>query len=52
MRVLLIVIDEFSVEISVSALGGTLITVCACSLLQSSLLGHVLVVSGDLLSLP
>ena len=40
--------DEFSVEISVSALGGTLITVCACSLLQPSLLlGHVLVVSGD-----
>ena len=31
-----------------SALGGTLITVCACSLLQPSLLlGHVLVVSGD-----
>ena len=48
MRVLLIVMDDFSVEISVSALGGTLITVCACSLLQPSLLlGHVLVVSGD-----
>ena len=31
-----------------SALGGTLITVCACSLLQPSLLlGHVLIVSGD-----
>ena len=31
-----------------SALGGTLIIVCACSLLQPSLLlGHVLVVSGD-----
>ena len=31
-----------------SALGGTLITVCACSLLQPSLLlGHVLVASGD-----
>ena len=27
-----------TVEISVSALGGTLITVCACSLLQPSLL--------------
>ena len=47
MRVLQIVIDEYSVEISVSALGGTLITVCACSLLQPSLLlGHVLVGSG------
>ena len=43
-----VVIDEFSVEISVSALGGALITVCACSLLQPSLLlGHVLIVSGD-----
>ena len=42
-----IVINKFSVEISVSTLGGTLITVCACSLLQPSLLlGHVLV-SGD-----
>ena len=30
-----------------SALGGTLITVCACSLLQPSLLGYVLIVSGD-----
>ena len=31
-----------------STLGGTLLTVCACSLLQPSLcLGHVLVVSGD-----
>ena len=31
-----------------SALGGTLITVCTCSLLQPSLLlGHVLIVSGD-----
>ena len=31
-----------------SALGGILITVCACLLLQPSLLlGHVLVVSGD-----
>ena len=31
-----------------SALGGTLITVCACSLLQPSLLlRHVLIVSGD-----
>ena len=31
-----------------SALGGTLITVCVCSLLQPSLLlGHVLIVSGD-----
>ena len=31
-----------------SALGGTLITVCACSLLQPTLmLGHVLIVSGD-----
>ena len=44
-----VVIDEFSVEISVSALGGTLISVCTCSLLQPSLLlGHVLaLVSGD-----
>ena len=43
-----LVINKFSVEISVSALGGTLITVCACSLLQPSLLlGHVLIVSGD-----
>ena len=43
-----VVIDKFSVEISVSALGGTLITVCTCSLLQLSLLlRHVLVVSGD-----
>ena len=48
MTLLQMVIDEFSVEISVSALGGTLITVCACSLLQPSLLlGHVLIVSGD-----
>ena len=39
-----IVIDQSSVEISVSALGRTLITVCVCSLLQPSLLlGHVLV---------
>ena len=39
-----VVMEEFSVEISVNALGGTLITVCACSLLQPSLmLGHVLV---------
>ena len=31
-----------------STLGGTLIIVCACSLLQPSfLLGHVLIVSGD-----
>ena len=40
--------DKSSVEISVSALGGTLIIVCVCSLLQPSLLlGHVLIVSGD-----
>ena len=45
MSVLQIVVDEFSVKISVSALGGALITVCACSLLQPSLLlGHVLIV--------
>ena len=49
MSVLQIVVDEFSVEISVSALGGALITVCACSLLQPSLLlGDILIVSGDI----
>ena len=48
MSVLQIVVDKFSVEISVSALGGALITVCACSLLQPSLLlGDILIVSGD-----
>ena len=45
MSILQIVVDKFSVEISVSTLGGTLITVCACSLLQPSpLLGHVVIV--------
>ena len=42
---------ELIVEVvmeELSALGGTLISVCACSLLQPSfLLGHVLGVSGD-----
>ena len=43
MRVLLIVTNKFSVEMN----RRTLITVCACSLLQPSLLlGHV-IVSGD-----
>ena len=45
--VLKVVIDKFSVEIIVSALRGTMTIVCACSLLQTTLLlGHVLIVSG------
>ena len=48
MRPLEMVIDKSSVEISVSALEGTLVAVCACSWLQPSLLlGHVLILSGD-----
>ena len=41
-----IVVDEFSVEISVSILGGTLLTVCMF-IVTTLYLGHVLVVSGD-----